>query len=55
MVSTEPSMAQFISLFTTVKKSSFNRPNYTSIQVFHLKISVQKKRRKENRFDKQKF
>ena len=34
VVSTTPSLAQFISLFTTEKKSSFNRPNYTSIQVF---------------------
>ena len=37
------------------KKSSFDRPNYTSIQVFHFKISVKKKRRREIRFDKQKF
>ena len=54
VVSTKPSLAQFISLFTTGKKSSFDRPNYTSIQVFHLKISVEKKRRKEIRFEKQK-
>ena len=37
------------------EKSSFDRPNYTSIQVFHFKISVKKKRRKEIRFGKQKF
>ena len=55
VVSTKPSLAQFISLFTTGKKSSFDGPNYTSIQVFHFKISVKKKRRKEIRFDKQKF
>ena len=35
------------------KKSSFDRLNYRSIQVFHLKISVKTKRRKEIRFDKQ--
>ena len=29
VVSTTPSLAQFISLFTTGKKSSFDRPNYT--------------------------
>ena len=55
MVSTKPSLAQFTSLFTTGKKSSFNRPNYTSIQVFHFKISVKKKHRKKIRFDKQNF
>ena len=55
VVSTTPSLAQFISLFTTGKKSSLDRPKYTSIQVFHFKISVEKKRRKEIRFDKQKF
>ena len=44
VVSTKP-LAQFISLFTTGKKSSFDRPSYTSIQVLHLKISVKKKRR----------
>jgi len=31
MVSTTPSLAQFISLFTTGKKSSFDRLNYRSI------------------------
>ena len=51
VVSTTPSLAQFISLFTTRK----NRPNYTSIQVFHFTISVEKKRKKEIRFDKQFF
>ena len=55
VVLTTPSLAQFISLFTTEKKSSFDRPNYTSIQVFHFKISVKKKGRKEIRFDKQNF
>ena len=42
VVSTTPSLAQFISLFTTGKKSSFDRLNYRSIQVFHLEISVKK-------------
>ena len=37
------------------KKSSFDRPNNTSIQVFHFKISVKKKRGKEICFDKQNF
>ena len=37
------------------EKSSFDRQNYTSIQIFHFKISVTKKGRKEIRFDKQKF
>ena len=37
------------------KKSSLDRPNYTSIQVFHFKISVKKKRKKEIRFEKQNF
>ena len=55
VVSTKPSLVQFISLFTMGKKSSFDRPNYTSIQVFHLTISVKKKHRKEIHFDKQKF
>ena len=54
VVSTKPSLAQFVSFFTT-EKSSFDRPNCTSIQVFHLKISVKKKRRKEVRFEKQFF
>ena len=55
VVSTTPSLAQFISLFTTGKKSSFDRLNYRSIQVFHFKISVKKKRRKEIPIDKQFF
>ena len=33
--------------FHNGKKSSFNLPNYTSIQFFHFKISVKKKRRKK--------
>ena len=41
VVSTTPSLAQFI--FTTGRKSSFDRLNYRSIQVFHFKISVKKK------------
>ena len=48
----KPSLAQFISLFTK-EKSSFDRPNYTSTQVFHFKISVKKKSRKEIPLDKQ--
>ena len=51
----KPSGAQFIVLFTTGKKSSFDRPNHTSIQVFQFKISVKTKRRKQIRFDKQIF
>ena len=41
--------------FHNGKKSSFDRPNYTSIQVFHFKISSTKKRRNEIRFDKNIF
>ena len=56
VVSTTPSLAQlFISLFTTGKKSSFDRLNYRSIQVFHFDISVKKKRRKESLIDKHFF
>ena len=55
VVLTKSLLAQFISLFTTGKKSSFDRPNYTSIQVFHFKTSDKKKRRKGIRFDKQKL
>ena len=51
VVSTTPSLSQFTSLFTTGKKSSLDRPSYTSIQVFHFKISVKKKGKKEIRFD----
>ena len=50
-----PSLVQFISVFTTGKKSSFDRLNYRSIQVFHFRISVKKKRRKEMPIDKQHF
>ena len=55
VVSTTPSLAQFISLFTTGKKSSFDRLNYRSIQIFHFEISVKKKRRKEIPIDKENF
>ena len=55
VVSTTPSLPQFISLFTTGQKSSFDRLNYRSIQVFHFEVSVKKKRTKEISFDKQKF
>ena len=55
VVSTTPSLAQFISLFSTAKKSSFDRLNYRSIQVFHFEISVKKKRKKEIPIDKQIF
>ena len=41
--------------FHNGKKSSLDRPNYTSIQVFHFKIPVKKKRRKEILFDKLNF
>ena len=43
VVSTTPSLAQFISLFTTGKKLSFDRLNYRSIQVFHFEILCQEK------------
>ena len=55
VVSTTPPLSQFISLLTTGKKSSLDRPSYTSIQVFHLKICVKKKGKKEIRFDQQTF
>ena len=55
VVSTTPSLAQFISLFTTGQKPSFDRLNYRSIQVFHFEISVKRKRRKEIPIDKQIF
>ena len=42
VVSTTPSLAQFISLFTTGKKSSFDRLNYRSIQVFDLRFLSRK-------------
>ena len=42
-------------IFHNGKKSSLDRPRYTSIQVFQFKISVKKKGKKEIRFDKQKF
>ena len=41
--------------FHNRKKSSFDLPNYRSIQVFHFKISVKKKHKKEIRFDEQNF
>ena len=47
VVSTKPSQAPFISLFTMGKKLSFDCPNHTSIQVFHFKISVKTKHRKQ--------
>ena len=47
VVSIMPSLSQFISLFTAGKKSSFDCPNHASIQAFHCKISVKKKRREE--------
>ena len=37
--------------FHNGKKSSLDRPSYTSIQVFHFKICVKKKGKKEIRFD----
>ena len=40
VVATKQSLVQFISLLTTGKKYSFDRPNYTSVQVFHFNISV---------------
>ena len=41
--------------FHNGKKSSFDRLNYRSIQVFHFEISVKKRRRKEIPIDKQNF
>ena len=41
--------------FSRLEKSSFDRPNDTSIQVFYFKISIKTKRRKQIRFDKQNF
>ena len=41
--------------FQDGKKSSLDRPNHTSNQVVHFKISVKTKRRKQIRFDKQMF
>ena len=41
--------------FQDGKKLSFHRPNHTSIQVFHFKISVKTKRTKQICFDKTKF
>ena len=55
VVSTTPSLALFISIFTTGKISSFDRLNYISIQVFHFEISVKKKCRKEIPIEKQIF
>ena len=55
VVSTTPSLAQIISLFTTGKKSSFDRLNCRSIQIFHFENSVKKKRRKEIPIDKENF
>ena len=50
------SITQLLAItFHNGEKSSLDRPNYASIQVFHFKISVKKKRRKKIRFDKQKF
>ena len=42
VVSTTPSLARFISLFPTGKKSSFDRLNYRSIQVFTLRFLSRK-------------
>ena len=42
VVSTTPSLAQFISHFTTGKKSSFDRLNYRSIRVFTLRFLSRK-------------
>ena len=42
VVSTKPSLAQFISTFITGKKSFFDRLKYRSIQVFHLRFLSRK-------------
>ena len=44
VVSITPSLAQCIEFFHNGKKSSLDRPNYTSIQVFHFKDFCQVKR-----------
>ena len=41
--------------FHNGKKSSLDRPSYTSIQVFQFEISVKKKGKKEICFDWQNF
>ena len=55
VVLTTPSLAQCFFTFHNGRKSSLDRPSYTSIQVFQFKISVKKKGKKEIRFDKQNF
>ena len=52
VVPTKPSLAQFISLFTT-GKIDFRSTKLHINSSFSLQISVKKKRRKEIRFDKQ--
>ena len=42
VVSTKPSLAQFISLLKMGKESSFDRLNYRSMQVFHLRFLSRK-------------
>ena len=54
VVSTKPSWRNLFH-FHDEKNSSFDCPNHTSIQVFHFKISVKTKRRKQIRFDGQNF
>ena len=54
VVSTEPSLAQFISLFTTGKNRLSTVQVKHQLFNFHFNIFVKKKRRKEIRFDKQK-
>ena len=52
VVSTKPSLAQFISLFTTGTNCLSMVQTTDQLKFFYFKISVKKKRRKEIRFDK---
>ena len=54
VVSITPSLAQFISVFTRGKKSSFDRPNYRSVQVFQFTVRFLSRNDVEKKF-KQKF
>ena len=49
-VSITPSLAQFISIFTRGKKSSFDRPNYRSVQVFHFTVRFLSRNNVEKKF-----
>ena len=55
VVSTEPSLAQLISLFKTGKNSLSITKLHISCSIFTLRFLSRKKRRKEIRFEKQNF